>query len=386
MPRRMVLVSADSGASPVLEEVAAHDEFQLQRRLTENPDLIPIEEFGWAGPLLVVGRETSLPSGSVDLIAVARGGEILIAEFKTGPENPDFRHALAQAIDYGADLWRLTLEQFDAAVAARYFGSDHCPGTSPTKNCTSVLRAAEIVWHEAWSDEERSQFPANLADGLRTGKLHYAVVAQRFTPAMERTAEYLNANGGNARFYLVELIRFSNGAIDAFEARTVVKPQPSRSGATSNSTKLNAATFLESEPDEHRRDRLDHFLEFCTGLGLSVFWGTSGISVRMPTPDGPELLSVAWIHPSGVVGWMGLTGMALGYDTGSASSHPTLKEPLNIYVSALQSLSGATPAKAKNIAAAVFGPDAEAKHIAAIEERIASLVEASASAGTPQAV
>jgi hypothetical protein len=34
--------------------------------------------------------------------------------------------------------------------------------------------------------------------------------------------------------------------------------------------------------------------------GLSVFWGTSGISIRMPTIDvGPDL-PIAWAHPTGV--------------------------------------------------------------------------------------
>lgn len=84
MPRKMVIVAGD-GSTPVLAEVEAHDEQQLQARLTENPDLIPIEEWGWSGPLMVVGRETSLPSGAPDLVAIARSGEVLVAEFKTGP-------------------------------------------------------------------------------------------------------------------------------------------------------------------------------------------------------------------------------------------------------------------------------------------------------------
>jgi hypothetical protein len=57
----------------------------------------------------------------------------LVIEFKTGPKNPDFRAALAQLLDYGSDLWQLTLDQFETAVAARYFVGDHCPSTSPTK-------------------------------------------------------------------------------------------------------------------------------------------------------------------------------------------------------------------------------------------------------------
>ena len=274
MPRRMVLVGKD-GASPVLEEVAAHDELQLQARLARNPDLIPIEEFGWSGPLLVVGRETTLPSGSVDLIGVARGGEVLVAEFKTGTQNPDFRHALAQAVDYGADLWGMSPDEFDATVAARYFASSHCPSNSPTKGCMSLFGAPEKVWGPSWADEERDQFLVSLTGALAEGRFHYAVVAQRFTPAMERTAAYLNSIVGGARFYLVELIRFSNGQVDAFEARTVLKP-PLRKTATGVSpTKLTSATFLASEPDPERRARLENFLDLCTGLGLSVFWGTT---------------------------------------------------------------------------------------------------------------
>jgi hypothetical protein len=37
---------------------------------------------------MVVGRETALPSGRVDLLAVTPTGDVLIIEFKTGPQNP----------------------------------------------------------------------------------------------------------------------------------------------------------------------------------------------------------------------------------------------------------------------------------------------------------
>jgi hypothetical protein len=108
-----------------------------------------------------------------------------------------------------------------------------------------------------------------------------------------------------------------------------------------------------------------------------VFWGTTGISIRMPTVDvGPDL-SIAWVHTTGVAGWMGLTGLAMGYDIGSAESHPSITGALDAYVSALQALPGAVPAKAKNLSAAAFAPAAEAANLAAIEELLAQLVQAS---------
>ena len=78
------------GHPPILVETPADNEKQLQDRMKEHPDLLPFEEFGLVGPPLVVGRETSLASGAVDLLCAARGGEVVIIEFKTGPQNPDF--------------------------------------------------------------------------------------------------------------------------------------------------------------------------------------------------------------------------------------------------------------------------------------------------------
>ena len=71
--QRKIVVQLETGQSPVLEQTAAENEHQLQEMMKENPDLLPVEEFGMTGPLLVLGRETPLPSGGVDLIALARG-------------------------------------------------------------------------------------------------------------------------------------------------------------------------------------------------------------------------------------------------------------------------------------------------------------------------
>ena len=77
---RKIMVQREDGSRPVLTEVLAEDEVQLQELMKENPDLLPIEEFGMVGPLMVVGRETTLPSGYVDLACLSRGGDLLLIE------------------------------------------------------------------------------------------------------------------------------------------------------------------------------------------------------------------------------------------------------------------------------------------------------------------
>ena len=124
MARRMILLN--EGGEVMLSEVDAENEAQLQDRLKDSPGLLPLEEFGLPDPLLVVGRETSLPSGAADLLALAPTGDILVVEMKTGPQNSDFRAALAQATDDGADLWQMTPDVFEATSPARYFASAFC--------------------------------------------------------------------------------------------------------------------------------------------------------------------------------------------------------------------------------------------------------------------
>src|SRR3970040_2143989 len=111
---RKIVLKTDSSQS-ILVETRATDELELQELIKEHPDLLPVEDFEMTGPLLVVGRETSLQSGAVDLAAIARSGELLIVEFKTGPQNTDFRSALAQLLDYGSDIWSMSYEDFEAA-------------------------------------------------------------------------------------------------------------------------------------------------------------------------------------------------------------------------------------------------------------------------------
>jgi hypothetical protein len=65
-----------------------------------NPQLIPADDLGLDGDLVLV-------------------------EFTTGSQNPDFRHALAQLIDDGSDLWQLSVDDFDRGVVQRFLRGGH---------------------------------------------------------------------------------------------------------------------------------------------------------------------------------------------------------------------------------------------------------------------
>lgn len=67
MTRKILVTGGDRPVHFV--EHPADSEYELQAVLLNHPELIPAEDLGLEDDLLVVGRETALASGSIDLLA-----------------------------------------------------------------------------------------------------------------------------------------------------------------------------------------------------------------------------------------------------------------------------------------------------------------------------
>ena len=373
MPRQM-LVNGEDGPG-VLKESLAHNEAQLQSILRDNPGLLPIEDFDLVGPPLVLGKETSVPSGSIDLVLIARGGELILVEFKTGPQNPDFRGALAQVLDYGSDLWQMTLEEFERKAVLRYFAGTQAAGTALAR-CHSLDEAIALTWPDL-SDEELASFKERLSVDLSDGTFTYVVAAQKLTDAMSRTAQYLNVHHKGSRFFLVEMVRFTgDGASsnEVFEARTVLRPDAATAVGPRGS-RLTRDALIEQIADEDYAEAIGRILDAAESTGLRISWGTTGLSLRLPNPEGGAPASVAWINPPGAVGWMGLTDLVLGYDQ-TSPAFAVLKDPLERYVASVDSLGG-DPLHSGTLTATHFSPAKTTNSIDQLATAIEQLGESS---------
>lgn len=347
------------------------DEAQIQEIVKDNPELLPVDELGVDGPLMVVGRETSLPSGAMDLVALARSGELLLIEFKTGPQNSDFRRVLAQLFDYGSDLWRMSYEEFESTVTIRHFTSDHCRDDS-LKGRASLDEAVRAFWPDM-TEEEIVLFREHLKQQLLSGAFHYVIVAQSFTPIMERTVDYMNATMAGARIYAVELVRFAGEGMAAFESRTAIKPEAS-DAARSRPESLSEARFLEQIANEDHREALREILEGGHGLGLRLPWGSAGASIRMHVSGVSKPVSVGWLFPPGVSGWMGLTDLTLGFSEGAElQKSPSALSAFEDYASKVSELPGAELAKPEWLNGYRLGPQATVENRHRIIELLANL-------------
>jgi hypothetical protein len=97
----IIVTKKGSPVTRVIEKSNFELEQQLQQYVYDHPEAIPVED----KRLLVTARELQTESGAIDAFAVDVEGGLYIVETKLY-RNPDKRTVVAQALDYGASLWR----------------------------------------------------------------------------------------------------------------------------------------------------------------------------------------------------------------------------------------------------------------------------------------
>lgn len=100
-----IIISKKGQAAQKLDRAEFEKEDYLQNYIHENPESIPVYEIEEDKKLLVVAREFPTESGPIDALAIDKDGDLYIVETKLY-KNPDKRTVVAQALDYGASLWK----------------------------------------------------------------------------------------------------------------------------------------------------------------------------------------------------------------------------------------------------------------------------------------
>ena len=79
MPRKVLVAQGDFTFD--LIEAPAENEHHLQEVMKNSPTLLPVDDLGITGPLLVVGREASVASGSIDLVGAVPSGDLVLTVY-----------------------------------------------------------------------------------------------------------------------------------------------------------------------------------------------------------------------------------------------------------------------------------------------------------------
>lgn len=109
-----IIISKNGKNAEKLNQSNFELEDKLQEYIYENPDTIPLYDIDEDTRLFIAAREFSTKSGPIDALGFDARGNIYVVETKLY-KNPDKRTVVAQALDYGASLWRNATD-FDTFV------------------------------------------------------------------------------------------------------------------------------------------------------------------------------------------------------------------------------------------------------------------------------
>jgi len=263
----------------VLEESDFTAETALQEAIKRNPEVIPVADLE-LDEVVVVGRETPLPVGAIDLLLLDAEGQVIIVETKLS-RSPDLRRqVVAQVLDYGASLWRTapTMKDFEALVL-RYWHSNACEDER-VKDATSLRQGLEPIFKELRGEEwDYDTFETALAGNLANGKHVLVVIASGLMDGLSRDLlQYVNLCL-NVPLYGVEIDVFETAARQLIVPRGVryqpPPPPPPRPPRIDRATFLSACTPLAAT-------FFDQMLNEAQRRGMIIYWGSKGFSVRMP--------------------------------------------------------------------------------------------------------
>ncbi len=278
MKRKALLKDGDKFV--MLEESDFRAETALQEALKRNSEVIPVADLE-LNEVIVVGRETTLPVGAIDLLLVDADGRIIILETKLS-QNPELRRqVIAQLLDYGASLWRnaSTLKEFEAMVL-RYWHSDACEDER-VKNANSLREGLEPIFKDLSGEEwDYDAFEASLADNLANGQHVLLVVAGGLMDGLSRDLLQYTNICLNLPLYGVEIDVFETAARQLIVPRGVrytaqIHKKKPTVGRTDRPTFLAACTSLAARFFERMLDEAEE-------RDMSIYWGSKGFSVRMP--------------------------------------------------------------------------------------------------------
>lgn len=195
-----IIVSKDGNNAEKLDETRFGLEDQLQQYVQNNPDIIPIYEIQQDARLLILAREFSTNSGSIDALGVDQDGNLYIIETKLY-KNPDKRLVLAQAMDYGASLWRHSGDTTDFVSALN-------------QKVTAQFDMGLLEKLQDFFEFDDGQFIVDtMTKNLVSGNIKFVILMDKADDRLKDLITYVNQNS-KFDIYAVDLEYYKHGEFE----------------------------------------------------------------------------------------------------------------------------------------------------------------------------
>ena len=307
MPERIYNVNPDGGLEPMVEQPFALED-DLQELLAKYPELLDGEQVRPDNPRrwILISREMGIaerldesPRWSLDHLIVDQDAVPTLVEVKRSANTEIRRTIVGQLLEYAAhasETWTAV------TMGERFVASCEKLGDDPTASLARLLQT---------DDADVDAFFQDVATNLAARRMRLLFVADEIPDPLLRIVEFLNQQMPTIEVLAVEIKQYSGTA-----RRTLVPRVMGRIAGTSpdpRPPRLTRESFLNAFPDAAQGEVAAHLLKVAEDAGASLTWGSNSVSIRVSCAQwGFNLVTVGWLTPPGITGWMGLRALTLG--------------------------------------------------------------------------
>jgi hypothetical protein len=301
----MKLLVEDAKGVRELEEGYA-SEHELQVFLREHSQLVPMDEIDLGTPpLLCIGWEVQVTSGSEDLLYIDETGLLTIVETKLKKNREVRREVLGQVLEYAAYAADWSAPDV-IGRAEKFFKRQEYPEEYRGSSLEAELRRfLESTHSPIASVFSYANFLAEVTAKLQRGNIRLIIAVDEPPPSLLKTVEFVNRFSRHFEVYLFQLSRFHDKATKAnvFVPRLfgrVAKPEEQKVSRLWDREQFLAQAREKWPKSSATVERLLEFaqeqnvIHWGRGAKVGTFW------FSLPMPD-EKLLSAVTVGADGTM-------------------------------------------------------------------------------------
>src|SRR5665213_2008410 len=265
-----IVISNNGENAKKIEKSSFDNEDYLQNYIENNPDSIPLYDIKEDIRLLVVAREFRTESGFIDALGIDIEGNIYVIETKLF-KNPDKRQVVAQALDYGAALWKdSNFEYFKNSIETN------------VKDKFNVSFAEKLIDFYGVEENEVNNFLENMRRNLKDGNCKFVLLMDKLDFRLKDLIVYINQNS-EFDIYAVELEYYKYETYEIIIPKIFgaeVKKNIPSSNKSKSKTYWDLESFsrkLRSEFGDPEVEVVKNLLSWSENNGLNIYWQESQI-------------------------------------------------------------------------------------------------------------
>ncbi|MDR3642875.1 MAG: hypothetical protein P4L74_04585 [Candidatus Doudnabacteria bacterium] len=257
-----IIVSQGGMNAKKIDKSNFEKEDYLQNYIHQNPESIPVYEIEEDKHLFVAAREFPTESGSIDALAIDKDGDIYIVETKLF-KNPDKRTVVAQALDYGAALWKHQgdfnefIHLLDEEVEIKF-------------NLSFKQKVTEFF---SLDEEKTDELLEAMRRNLFEGNLKFVILMDEMEDRLKDLIIYVNRNS-QFDIYAIQLDYYKFNEYEIMIPKLFGVETKKNIGVSHRSSEVRAeklSDFLASTNAPEKGSVLGKFLTTVNGFGDDIY-------------------------------------------------------------------------------------------------------------------